>query len=239
MVWKKGRTEEGHLEYFNPKSRLRIQLKRFDSSPFPKYYKVFIYRKRKTPPKSGSAPTYHRNFDDGREAIKLIDQLLKIKNLNFNYLNNLEKRSNTAQIKWYWKTISDFLINTAGIYHKGNNIWMKNEEKFKIELVRGLTLDSIDFKITAFAGIKPLVYWVNLGFLDNKSIAELEEPTHKKWVIDSFEKQIKKAWVMSLALGTIKETLDEADTPNYGMLPKRFTRRDSQLKEIEDLRKKK
>jgi hypothetical protein len=100
----------GPVEWFNPASRMRIEIEQLDISHT---WSVFIYRERKSPPKSGRAPTSFITFRDRGGAIDYAQALMKRESLSFSDLESDSKNRKSESIAYLKNFLKEWLLKTA------------------------------------------------------------------------------------------------------------------------------
>ena len=233
--WKQKPDEDGNLEWFNPESRLRIQLRH---SSLSKSWHVFVYRKRKKPPAKGQkAPSHSMFFDDLNKARKYIQHLLSVKKLDFNYLNNIQKKEKHKKITWMKDLIIDFFLNTAFFTQPNKHIdpliFERDGITLKAQLKEEGTLGNINLHITPiskhdivrkhYKGQNTLLYFKHQNPF-------MQMTKDRQYYHDLIDKLVRRVYWTTLTMDTIKETTDKIKKPHSININKHLHKKRRQLK---------
>jgi hypothetical protein len=229
-MWKKTKINNYEVEFFNPDTRLRINFKNNLSSGS----RIFIYRKRKSPPKSGKAPTFHKHFDDSKTAESFLRKILQVKNLNFNYLKNIDKMEHKQTLDWFKFIITDFMIKTAKFFRISPMVFeSKDAVRLKFEFKEVDSIGSIRLFISSVNNPK-IKHSIFLFFRNQNPLNHFI--TNKDYYLKEIDLLTRKVYLLTLTSWAFDEAIREKQIPNYGNLPIGFRRIDEYNRFIKKLK---
>ena len=232
MAWKRVKAEFGGIEWFNPDSRLRINLKKGSISGS---YNIFVYRKRRAPPKEGKAPTFSKHFKDQGDAFAFMHKLIAVKDLDFNYLNQFKKRKHDKVLQWFGKIITDFFIQTAGFFRVSPGVFEREGVRLRVTIKETDSIGSMHIFITPVGKYSSLGGDIFLYFKNQNPLEDMKKD--KAWYIDRINKLAKKVYWSACSIDIVKDEVGWAESARRSPLPKGFRRIDQHRRELEDKKK--
>ena len=195
----------GDVEWFNPASRMRINISKGDYS-----WHLYVHRNRKAPPQNGKgAPWFSRFFDTRELAVTYATELMNRENISFTDLNKIGRTNYDACVAVLKDILDKLMIQKAHMKKIGPNLY-----DWAGVIVKAYFQDTgqgmhsyfyYNFDVQGDKTREPLK--IGLGPYNN------EEASHYVGLIpyiwDRIDKPLKKMVMAQMTLNVMKEILSD------------------------------